>query len=91
MSDDDRAVLWAYVGALSVFKVVTSIFILYYFPSWHTLLFVIALSVMWFAVPVYYVVRNPRGRYRLFRARIRRNELLRQEWEVEEPSARHRT
>lgn len=85
MTNKDMSVVWAFVGSLATVKLLTSIMILYYFPSWHTLILVLALSVVWIVPPIYYFTRNPRGRYRLLRARVRRNELLRQEWEVEEP------
>ena len=87
MTNNDMAVVWTFVGALATVKLLTSIMILYYFPSWHTLVLVLALSVVWLIPPIYYFTRNPRGRYRLLRARARRNELLRQEWEVEETRA----
>jgi hypothetical protein len=77
------AVVWTFVGSLAALKFLTSIMILYYFPSWHTLVLVLALSVAWIVLPFYYIARNPRSRYRLLRARVRRNELLRQEWDVE--------
>ena len=90
MTNDDMSVVWSFIGALFAFKFVTSIFILYYFPSWHTVLFLAVLSTAWFVPPIYYLARNPRGRFRLLRARVRRGELLRQEWEVEEHHPQHR-
>lgn len=89
MTNNDMSVVWAFVGSLATVKLVTSIMILYYFPSWHTLILVLALSVVWIVAPLYYISRNPRGRYRLLRARVRRNELLRQEWDVEESETHH--
>ncbi len=90
MTDDDMAVLWTFVGSLVAVKLITSLLILYHFPSWHSVMLVVMLSVIWFVPPLYYLVRNPRARYRLLRARARRHKLLRQEWEVEEPQHRHR-
>lgn len=84
MTNNDMAVVWTFVGSLITVKLLTSLLILYYFPSWHTLVLVLALSVVWFVPPFYYFTRHSRNRYRLLRVRLRRNELLRQEWEVEE-------
>ncbi|CAN5164513.1 hypothetical protein BH24CHL1_BH24CHL1_19860 [soil metagenome] len=90
MTNNDMAVVWTFVGSLATVKLLTSIMILYYFPSWHTLVLVLALSVVWIVPPFYYFTRHSRGRYRLLRARVRRNELLRQEWEVEETQPQSR-
>lgn len=91
MSNKDMAVVWTFAGSLITVKLVTSLMILYYFPSWHTLVLVVALSVVWFVPPVYYFTHYSRSNFRLVRARVRRQELLRQEWEVEETpnSIRH--
>lgn len=91
MTNNDMAVVWTFVGSLMTVKLLTSLLILYHFPSWHTLMLVVALSVAWFVPPIWYFSRHSQSRYRLLRARVRRNELLRQEWEVEETRAGHRS
>jgi hypothetical protein len=94
MSKEDKTVVWAFVGSLATVKLLTSILILYYFPSWHTLGLVVILSLFWIAPPLYYlglyVKRYSDGRYRLIRARRRRKELVRQEWEIEDPKVNRR-
>lgn len=90
MSKEDRSVIWAFVGSLATVKLVTSIMILYYFPSWHTLLLVVALSIAWFIPPIFYLGIHSRARARLVRARMRRKELLRQEWDIAERSPSRR-
>lgn len=84
MTKDDMSVIWAFVASLFMIKIVTSVMIFYIFPSWHTFLLLVLLSVIWFVVPVAYFSRNSRHRFRLLRARARRKQLLQQEWEVEE-------
>lgn len=84
MSKGDKQVVWAFVGSLFAVKFLTSLLVLYYFPSWHTLLIVVALSFFWFVPPIYYFSTHSKGHIRLLKARARRKELLRQEWDVEE-------
>lgn len=91
MRNDDMAVVWTFAGSLITVKLLTSLLILYHFPSWHTLVLVLALSVVWFVPPFYYFSRHSQGHFRLLRGRARRNELLRQEWEVDEPAVRNRS
>jgi hypothetical protein len=90
MSHDDKTVVWTFVGSLVTVKLVTSVVILFYFPSWHTLLLVVALSVAWFLPPLLYLMSRSPGKYRLLRGRARRRELLRQEWNVEERTPRNK-
>lgn len=90
MNKNDMAIVWTFIGSLVTLKLLTSIMILYFFPSWHTVLLVVVLSVVWFVPPVYYLTRHSQGRFRLIRARVRRNELLRQEWNVEETTTTRR-
>lgn len=90
MTDEDKSVVWAFVGSLMTVKLVTSILILYYFPTWHALVLVVALSLLWFVPPVAYLATTSQMKYRLFKVRLRRKELLRQEWDVGERSHTHR-
>jgi hypothetical protein len=89
MSKEDQTVVWAFVGSLLTVKLVTSILVLYYFPSWHTLVLVVAFSVLWFVPPIAYFGIHSQRRYRLVKVRLRRKELLRQEWETEETPTHH--
>lgn len=90
MSKEDKSVVLAFLYSLVTVKVVTSIMIVYFFPSWHTVMLSVVLSLVWFVPPILYFANLSPGKYRLFKGRMRRAELLRQEWEVEEPTATHR-
>ena len=86
MTNEDKSVVWAFVGSLVTIKLFTSVMVLYYFPSWHTLMLVVALSIAWFIPPFFYLGLHTHRRYRLVKVRLRRKELMRQEWDVEERS-----
>jgi hypothetical protein len=90
MSKEDKSVVLAFVASLATVKLVTSIMIVYFFPSWHTVMLTVALSLVWFVPPIIYLADRSPGRYRLIRGRMRRQELLRQEWEVEESTPSRR-
>jgi Na+-driven multidrug efflux pump len=81
--DDGRAVLTAMIMTVVSFKLITSLLIFYFFPSWHTLMFLLALSVSWIIAGVYYGGVYSRVKYRLLRARARRRRLIHQEWHVD--------
>jgi len=81
--DDARPVLITYVATLGVFKIVTSILILYYFPSWHAVVIIVALSIPWIVAGVWAGGIYSRVRLRLLRVRRRRKALLHQEWHVD--------
>lgn len=81
--DDVRATLWGMALTLIGFKIVTSVLILWYFPSWNAVLIVVALSSLWILPLLYLVPRHVSVRQRLWRMRLRRRELVRQEWKVE--------
>lgn len=85
MDDETRSVLIAHAATLGVFKIVTSILILFYFPSWDALLVILALSVPWIVAAVWYGGVVSRVKLRLVRARMQRKRLLQQEWNVEPP------
>lgn len=80
---DDRAVLTAFVLTLVGFKLVTSVMILYFFPSLHALMIVLVLSSMWIFAGVIYGGVYSRVKVRLLRARAKRRKLLYQEWHVD--------
>ena len=83
MDDDSRTILIAHIATLGGFKVVTSVLILYYFPSWEAVLIVCGLSVPWFVAAIWYFGLVTRVRLRLMRVRARRAQLLHQEWNVD--------
>lgn len=91
MDDETRSVLIAQVVTLGVFKIVTSILILFYFPSWHALIVILALSVPWIAAGVWYGGVVSRVKMRLMRGRMRRKQLLHQEWNLDTPKTTKRS
>ena len=82
-SSADRAVLTAFVATLVGFKLVTSVMVLYFFPSTHALILVLALSSMWIIAGAIYGGLVTRVKMRLLRARARRRQLLFEEWNVD--------
>ena len=81
--DDSRATLIIHIATLGGFKIVTSILILYFFPSWEALVVVLGLSVPWIVAAIWYFGVYSRVHLRLVRVRARRKELVRQEWNVD--------
>jgi hypothetical protein len=81
--DDGRTVLIAMIMTLVGFKLITSVMVFYFFPSLHTLVMVLALSVTWIIAGVYYGGVYSRVKYRLLRGRARRRELIYKEWNVD--------
>jgi hypothetical protein len=81
--DDSRAILITHIATLGGFKIVTSILILYFFPSWSAVLVVLGLSVPWIVAAIWYFGVYSRLHLRLVRMRVRRKELVRQEWNID--------
>lgn len=81
--EDVRATLWGMALTLIGFKIVTSVLILWYFPSWNALFIVIALSSLWFLPLAYLVPRHVSIRQRIWRMRLKRRELMHQEWNID--------
>jgi hypothetical protein len=71
------------VATLGGFKLVTSLLILYFFPSWHALIVILGLSVPWIIAGVWYSGFYARVRLRLLRMRALRKRLLYEEWHVD--------
>lgn len=76
----DRAPILAMVWSLAGFKLIMSIMILWTWPTWHSFVIVLALSVPWVLLFMSWAGLLARMRARLHRARARRAELLAQEW-----------
>lgn len=81
--DDTRAILIAHIATLGGFKFATSILILYFFPSWHALIMILALSVPWIVAGCWYFGVYSRVRLRLVRGRMRRGAMVHKEWHVD--------
>lgn len=79
----DRAILTAFILTLVGFKLVTSVMVLYFFPSRHALILVLALSSMWIIAGAMYFGAITRVKVRLLRGRARRRKLLHEEWNVD--------
>jgi hypothetical protein len=83
MDDDSRAVLIAQIATFGGFKSVTSILIIYFFPSWEAVLVVLGLSVPWIVAAIWYFGIVSHVKLRLLRVRAKRKQLLHQEWNVD--------
>jgi hypothetical protein len=68
---------------LIAFKIVTSVLIVWFFPSWTAVLIVVGLSALWILPLLYVVPRHFQGRYRLWNVRLRRRRLLQEEWRID--------
>jgi hypothetical protein len=78
-----RATLIGMVSVLAGFKIVTSLLILVIFPSFEVALVIIGLSIFWLAVGAWWAVSHAETPARLLRARVRRRQLVRQEWHID--------
>ena len=83
MDDDARTVLIAHIATFVGFKIVTSILIIYYFPSWGAVLVVAGLSVPWVVAAIWYFGLISHIKLRLIRVRAKRKRLIHQEWNVD--------
>ncbi len=83
MEDDDRLILLTFVWTLVAFKLITSIMVLFFFPSVEALVVVLALSVPWVIGGFIYFGFYTRVKMRLVRVRARRRKLIYQEWNVD--------
>jgi hypothetical protein len=81
--DDERAILTTMIMTVVSFKLITSVMVLYFFPSLHTLILVLALSVMWIVAGAIYGGIYSRVKLRLLRARAKRRHLVYKEWHVD--------
>jgi hypothetical protein len=83
MDDDARKILIAHIATFFGFKIVTSILIIYYFPSWGAVLVVAGLSVPWVIAAIWYFGIVSHIKLRLIRVRAKRKRLIHQEWNVD--------
>lgn len=81
--DDGRTILTAMIVTVVSFKLITSVMVLYFFPSLHALVLVLALSVMWIIAGVTYGGIYSRVKLRLLRVRARRRQLIHEEWNID--------
>ncbi|RIK47046.1 MAG: hypothetical protein DCC58_01165 [Chloroflexi bacterium] len=81
--NDTRSVIILHVATLGGFKLLTSLLVLYYFPSWHAVVVIAAVSIPWIAAGIWYGGIYSRVRLRLHRVRRRRAYLLYQEWNID--------
>ena len=78
-----RETLWGMALTLIAFKVITSVLVVWFFPSWTAVLLVIGLSALWILPLLYIVPRHMQRRYRLWNVRLRRRRLLEAEWNAD--------
>lgn len=84
MTESDRTLLKAQIATLAGVKLVASILTLYYIPSWHTLLFVVLLSVPWVIGGGWYLYRSGKIGMQRWRVRKLRRRLIYEEWHVDD-------
>jgi hypothetical protein len=85
--EDEKASIWAFVWTLFAFKLITVALMLYHLRSWESNAVIFATTWYWFPLLGVLGAAPLALRYRLRKARARREELLRSEWMVEDESA----
>ncbi len=75
--------MWTYIWMLVGFKTVTTALILYYTHAFATVAIILALHLPWIVGAVALLGLPSAFWYRLMRARSKRTELLRQEFQVD--------
>lgn len=78
-----KQILIALAATFIGVKIVTSIMILYFFPSWTAFWIIMALSAIGFMPLIMFAPGYVRRHYRLWQWRLRRKRLLREEWNVD--------
>jgi Flp pilus assembly protein TadB len=81
-----RAAMWTYIWVMVGFKVVTGAFLLYYTHAFGTWAVLIALHIPWIVAAIVLSVAPGAFYWRLVKVRARREELLRQEFDVPPPA-----
>jgi hypothetical protein len=79
---DDGASIWAFVWTLFGFKMATVALLLYHMRVWESDLVIAATTWYWFPMLAVLLAAPIALRYRLRKARARREELMRSEWMV---------
>lgn len=82
MEEIDREVIRWTIWTIVAFKVVTSLMVLWFFPSWGALGFVCALSVPWFVAAGIWLRRRVQWWHDRRRIRARRAQLIASEWDL---------
>lgn len=83
--ENEHVSAWPFVLILVGFKIWTLILILVMATSWDAVEFIIASHVLWLLIGAAVLWGPAFFWWRLVRARRRRAELQRAEWEVEQP------
>jgi Flp pilus assembly protein TadB len=87
-----KAAMWTYIWVMVGFKVVTACFVLYFTHAFGFWAIMIALHIPWIAAALFLAGAPSAAYWRLVKARRRRAELLRQEFNLppSEPELRER-
>lgn len=79
---DDGASVWTFVWTLFGFKMATVALLLYHMRVWESNLVIAATTWYWFPMLAVLLAAPIALRYRLRKARARRQELMRSEWMI---------
>lgn len=80
--NDDSVPVWAFIWTLFGFKMATVVLMLYHMRAWESDLLIAATTWYWFPMLAVLLAAPIAFRYRLRKARTRRQELMRAEWMV---------
>ena len=78
-----RAALWTFLGMALGFKLVTSVVIFWFDPTFASATFLFWMNWYWPILPVLLLILPAMFWYRLWRVRARRRDLIRSEWRVD--------
>lgn len=85
MEGEGRAAMWTYIWVMVGFKVITAIMLLYFTHELGAILILIALHIPWIIGAAVLLGAPSAAYYRLVKVRARRDELIRQEFNVGPP------
>lgn len=89
---EEKAAVWAFIWTLFVFKIVTVFLILWASHDFASAALVSVTTWFWLAIPLFAVGGPLAYRYRLVKMRMKREQLRRAEWMLDEAmAAEHRT
>jgi hypothetical protein len=86
--DDENAAVWAFLWTLFAFKMITVALLLYHLRSAASDAVILATTWYWFPLLGVLGAAPLAFRYRLRKARARREALLRSEWMLDESASR---
>ena len=81
-----RAAMWTYIWVMVGFKIVTACFVLYFTRAFGFWAIMIALHIPWIAAGIFLACLSGGCYWRKVKVRAKRDELIRQEFNVAPPS-----